>query len=849
MSRTLKHSLYFGVRGKSGEIIVADDHGVWKARTLQRRPIDERWVVENANIVKREKYFAVAVRMRDEELEAEKKVETQDAVPRNFFITVKDLQEHGYSSGCPGCLSILRGKGRQGHSAACRKRFEDIFGKSGKVKRASERYAEYLAKTLEKDDEERKAKKARKNESGERARPDWADMEDDVSIEDMKAAFGGAASSGLTDEQRRAVGTYPDEQLRATFAEEDRNRKAEEAEEPEAKKKKMTIVEDDEDYDIGAIEWLHAEENDDLPENVFDEKSGELLDPVMVQKARREEVEFMKKIDLFEEVTVEECWRETGKAPIGTKFVDLNKGSSEQPDVRCRLVARDFKPKGEKDREDLFAAMPPLEAKKLLFRMAATSRQRRKNGKIERQKMMFIDVKKAHLYGKCGEDDKVYVSAPMVWSRPGMCWRLKRWLYGMRPAASAWEADYSEKLVLFGMKKGVSAPTVFFDPNRELRCVVHGDDFTFLGWEVDLGSVADYLRNFYELKVRGIMGGQPEDIQEITILNRRLIWKEGSMTYEADTKHAELICEGVGLGSNSNGLERPCVRATVEEFESEEMNWPLSPSEATEFRALVARANFLSLDRPDVQFAVKEACRDMSAPSNSSWLKLKRIARFLLEFPRLVWKINSGAEDLDVLRVYADADWAGCLTTRRSTSGGVAMLGGVALKHWSSTQATVALSSGEAEFTSLVKAAAEGLGIQSLEVDLGWNLKVQVHTDSSAAKSMASRSGIGKIRHLCTKMLWVQDAVKVGKFKLFKIKGAENSSDILTKPKSAGEMAGHLEFMGAEWVRRRERREPATSLFMKIHFRLGTDSRMHFGRFVSLRGSDRGGVSVFRHST
>ena len=89
--------------------------------------------------------------------------------------------------------------------------------------------------------------------------------------------------------------------------------------------------------------------------------------------------------------------------------------------MRCRLVARDFKPKGEKDREDLFAAMPPLEAKKLLFRKAATSRQRRKNGKIERQKMMFIDVKKAHLYGKCGEDDKVYVSAPMVWSRPGRC--------------------------------------------------------------------------------------------------------------------------------------------------------------------------------------------------------------------------------------------------------------------------------------------------------------------------------------------------------------------------------------------------------------------------------------------
>ena len=151
--------MYLGVHGKSVEIIVADKHRMWKARAIQRKPIDGRWIGENAYMVKwcpwtnkeekdMEKDFTVAVRMRDGELEAEKKVETQDAVPRNLFITVKDLQEHGYSFGCQGCLSILRGKSRQGRSAACRKRFEDILGKTGKVKRASDRYAEYLAETL-----------------------------------------------------------------------------------------------------------------------------------------------------------------------------------------------------------------------------------------------------------------------------------------------------------------------------------------------------------------------------------------------------------------------------------------------------------------------------------------------------------------------------------------------------------------------------------------------------------------------------------------------------------------------------------------------------------------------------
>ena len=69
----------------------------------------------------------------------------------------------------------------------------------------------------------------------------------------------------------------------------------------------------------------------------------------------------------------------------------------------------------------------------------------------------------------------------------GMCWRLKRWRYGMRPAARAWEADYSEKLAEFGMAKGKSAPTVFYDEGRDLRCVVRGDDFTALGPSESLG--------------------------------------------------------------------------------------------------------------------------------------------------------------------------------------------------------------------------------------------------------------------------------------------------------------------------------------------------------------------------
>ena len=102
-----------------------------------------------------------------------------------------------------------------------------------------------------------------------------------------------------------------------------------------------------------------------------------------------------------------------------------------------------------------------------------------------------------------------------------MRWRFKRCLFGIRPAASAWEADYSAKLGALGMVKGGANPTAFYHPGKEMRCVVHGDGFTFLGWESDLEEMADQLREHYQLKVRGIMGGEPGDVEEITILNRK----------------------------------------------------------------------------------------------------------------------------------------------------------------------------------------------------------------------------------------------------------------------------------------------------------------------------------------
>ena len=123
--------------------------------------------------------------------------------------------------------------------------------------------------------------------------------------------------------------------------------------------------------------------------------------------------------------------------------------------------------------------------------------------------------------------------------------------------------------------------------------------------------------------------------------------------------------------------------------------------EETPFRGLAARGNYLSTDRPDIQYAAKEVCREMARPTRRGQKRLKRLARYLAKVPRVFWKFGWQRRQ-NHIKVYTDSDWAGCRKTRRSTSGGIIMIGDHLIKCWSRTQKTVTLSSGEAELLSLI---------------------------------------------------------------------------------------------------------------------------------------------------
>ena len=193
--------------------------------------------------------------------------------------------------------------------------------------------------------------------------------------------------------------------------------------------------------------------------------------------------------------------------------------------------------------------------------------------------------------------------------------------------------------------------------------------------------------------------------------------------------------------------KRQGAKATKKLEQLESVGHELNPREATSFRALSARCNYLAQDRPDIAYSAKELCREFAVPNKRSYEKLKRCARYLAGQPRLIFKYPFQSKPVGI-SVYVDTDFAGCKATRRSTSGGVALYGSHAVKHWSKTQTTVCLSSGEAELRGIGDGLAQAIGLQSIARDLGMTWRIDMFTDATAAIGIARRRGMGKIRHL-----------------------------------------------------------------------------------------------------
>ena len=217
--------------------------------------------------------------------------------------------------------------------------------------------------------------------------------------------------------------------------------------------------------------------------------------------------------------------------------MDINKGDSESPNYRSRLVAKEF---NTGVCPELYAATPPSECLQLMLSKLASNRKQGTG-------LMYADVWRAYFYAKAKRP--AYVRLPdedMEEGDEGRCGKLLMSMYGARDAALNWSLEYSETLASAGYVQGKSNSCLFHNEALDVSVMVHGDDFIGVGPDEHLTSLRSTLEGKYKLKVE-VLGRKSGEKSEIKILKKIVRETDGGIELEADPRHVELAIRELGI--------------------------------------------------------------------------------------------------------------------------------------------------------------------------------------------------------------------------------------------------------------------------------------------------------------
>ena len=129
----------------------------------------------------------------------------------------------------------------------------------------------------------------------------------------------------------------------------------------------------------------------------FDDLTKQKLPTELVKLARCKELDYFEDKGVWKRSSNQEAWRVSGRPPITVRWVDVNKGDDENPDIRSRLVARQIRGANE---DPMFAPTPPLEALRTVLIYAATDidgeKPKCRNGNSpDRMQISLIDISRA----------------------------------------------------------------------------------------------------------------------------------------------------------------------------------------------------------------------------------------------------------------------------------------------------------------------------------------------------------------------------------------------------------------------------------------------------------------------
>ncbi|GKD85817.1 ribonuclease H-like domain-containing protein, partial [Tanacetum coccineum] len=219
----------------------------------------------------------------------------------------------------------------------------------------------------------------------------------------------------------------------------------------------------------------------------------------------------------------------------------------------------------------------------------------------------------------------------------------------------------------------------------------------------------DQLQSEAQVDIRG-----PEDSLENPCSRARLKWsylrsnKTNIRVVNAVRTDSELL----SLKSNEFRLLLNDPSRTPIDTDSKLGPDGVPVQDPTLYRSLAGGLQYLTFTRPDLSYAVQHVCLYMHDPREPHFAALKRILRYVQGTLELGLQLYASATTS--LVGYTDADWAGCPSTRRSTSGYYVFLGDNLLSWSAKRQHTISRSSAEAEYQGVANVVAETAWIRNL---------------------------------------------------------------------------------------------------------------------------------------
>ena len=268
------------------------------------------------------------------------------------------------------------------------------------------------------------------------------------------------------------------------------------------------------------------------------------------------------------------------------------------------------------------------------------------------------------------------------------------------------------------------------------------------------------MKDEFDAKMLGRVGRGR--LAEVKFLKPTLRWHEQEVcfSWSGSTRYVKALAVLLGL-TDTRAVTRtrtPGMKATG--GGARDALEPLDIFQAATFRSAVVLIGYIVLDRPGCQYAGKAVRSATREPSKFDWMRMLRLAKFLVSHSEFEWFQAQDVPEKYV--VCGDADWEGS-ETRRSTTGACEQLGQHPIEFSCSTQHVVALSSGEAELYAMGRAAAGGLQSVQLLAEAGMDLILEVLTESTANLGMHNRFGSGRVRHQDVEWLWTREAVQPGR--------------------------------------------------------------------------------------